>query len=100
MTYAAWFDLHRDPVIARRPTALRVYAALVGEQRGFYEPCGCKAWAMAAMLDVKTESVLEALNVLVDRGYLVEHDRGENQVRRFTIVFQRGIPPKRDASAA
>ena len=59
-----------------------------------------KAWALAEVLRVKTDSVLAALNALVAANYLHEHPRGDNNVRRFTIVRQRGNPRKRDASAA
>ena len=100
MTYPAWFDLMRDATIGRKPVAMRVYAALVAQHDAFFEPQDCKAWAMAELLGVKTDSVLEALNTLVERGYLREHGRNENNVRRFTIVRQRGLPSDRDASAA
>ncbi len=89
MTFAAWFDLHADDVVAEQPTALRVYAWLLRNDRILEEPQEIKAWVVAEQLHVHRDSVKAALMVLIERGYVVEHPRGYNNVRRLSVATER-----------
>lgn len=104
MTYAAWYELHDDDAVVDHPTALRVYARLL--RRGaaiFRTPQAVKIWLLAEQMRAHRESVIVALDLLIRRGYVVEHGREMNNVRRITIAkiraesqagSQRGRPPK------
>ena len=48
-----------------------------------------KAWLLAEQLGMGRDSVNGALNLLVDRGYLIDHGRGQNKVRRLTVAIIR-----------
>lgn len=87
--FSAWFALHEDDVIVDHPTAMRVYARLLRNPRIFTEPQDVKAWAMADDLHTHRDRVNAALDLLVERGYVVEHKRGLNQVRRLTLAIER-----------
>ncbi len=89
MTFPAWFDFYKDPVIRRHPVACAIYASLVEDSRTFYDPRPVKAWALARELKVEKKHVLAALNLLVKRGFLIEHARSLNRVRSFTVVISR-----------
>ena len=89
MTYPAWFDLHKDPVIAQSPSASRVYAYLLENPRCQFEIQDVKAWLIAEQRGMARDSVNKALDLLVDRGYLIEHGRGQNNVRRLTVAIVR-----------
>ena len=87
--FAAWFDIHDDAAVVDHPTALRVYARLLRNARIFTEPQDVKAWALAAELRTHRDRVNAALDLLVERGYLVDHERGLNRVRRLTVAIVR-----------
>lgn len=97
MTYAAWFDLHNDPAIVAHPTAIRVYASLVGRPGIFFEPQDVKAWAIAESLGASRNSVNHSLDLLVSQGYAVEYPRGQNNVRRLMLVQIRRLHSNRAA---
>lgn len=88
--YPAWFDLHSDPAIVRRPTALRVYALIV--RRGpdvFNDPQPVKVWHVADQLHTSHSRVRDALQRLTRRGYLTEHGRTAKGIRCLTVVQDR-----------
>lgn len=89
MTYPAWFDLMRDPVIHARPAAQRVYAHLLQNPRIFYEPEDAKAWKIADELQMSRDTVNDALDVLIEHGYLLDHGRDERKVRRVSVAVVR-----------
>ena len=93
MIYSAWFDLHNDDVVVAHPTALRVYAHLLRNPMIFMQAQDVKAWAIAKQLKTNKGRVLKALNLLVGRGYVIEHDRGANNVRRVTLAMERREMP-------
>jgi hypothetical protein len=106
MIYAAWFDIHNDDEIVDHPTALRVYARLLRNPLIFMQPQDVKAWTLAEDMRVKRESVQVALSLLIDRGYVIDHGRSLNNVRRLTLAMERapqspdvGCPSKRTAPA-
>lgn len=86
MTYPAWFDFHRNQAMRRHPACGNVYAAMLCLENVFFEPRAVKAWVLAEALELEKETVLRALNLLVEHGFLVEHARGQNNVRRFTVA--------------
>ena len=110
MTFPAWFELHRDRTMRRHPAAMTIYASLLTLDRILYEPRTVKAWVLAEAEGLEKETVLCAMNLLVERGYLLEHERGPNNVRRFTVATTRasgstpnptdlsGSPQRREAS--
>lgn len=89
MIYAAWFDLHNDDVIVAHPTALRVYARLVRNPLIFMHAQDVKAWVYAAEMKVQPRSVYAAINLLIARGYAIDHGRSVNRVRRLTLTMER-----------
>jgi len=89
VTYSAWFELHADDEIARHPTAIRVYAHLLRNESIFFAPQDVKAWLLADTLKTHPDTVNAAIKLLVTRGYVIEHGRGMNNVRRLTIVRNR-----------
>ena len=91
MIYAAWFDIHNDDVIVAHPTALRVYAHLVRNPTAFMQPHELKIWLIARQLRTNNRRVINALNLLVSRGYVLEHARGDNKARRVTIAMERQV---------
>lgn len=89
MTFPAWFDLHRDSVIASHPSAGRVYAYLLENPRCQFEIQDVKAWLIAEQRGMARDSVNKALDLLIERGYIIEHGRGQNNVRRLTVAIVR-----------
>jgi DNA-binding MarR family transcriptional regulator len=89
MTYPAWFDLHSDEVVVRFPTVIRVYARLLEDPTIFDVPRDVKAWSLAIRLGAKRRTVTRALRILEERGYMVVHGRGCNNVRRVTLTRTR-----------
>lgn len=89
MTFPAWYDLYADTVIARHPTALRVYAQLLRNESIFFEPQVIKAQVLADAVGTNRRRVQEALEMLVSRGYVIEHRRGHYQTRRLTLARVR-----------
>lgn len=92
ITFPAWFDLHSDPVIRQNPSAVTVYAELLQIERILYEPREVKAWHLAERVGMRKQTVLRALDLLISRGYLLDHGRGDNNVRRLSIVTTRTVP--------
>jgi hypothetical protein len=99
MIYAAWFDIHNDDEIVDHPTALRVYARLLRNPLIFMQPQDVKAWTLAEDMRVKRESVQVALSLLIDRGYVIDHGRSQNNVRRLTLAMERA-PQSPDVGSA
>src|SRR4051812_12154312 len=97
MTYPAWFALHEDDAVAASPTALRVYAHLVRMPNVFFEPQDVKVWLIAERLHTHRDRVTAAIALLVERGYVREHDRGLNNVRRVTLLMQQSLPGQKEA---
>lgn len=97
MTYPAWFELHKDPAIVAQPTALRVYASLVGRAGIFFEPQDVKAWLVAEVLGASRNSVNRSLDLLIRQGYVIEYARGQNNVRQLLLVHTRHLHSKRAA---
>lgn len=105
MTFAAWFELHADDAIVAHPTALRVYALLLRNPKIFTEPQDTKVWWLAEKLNTERETVRKALELLIEHGYVVEHPRGFNNVRRVTVAAIRpegwqGNPPPSSVTAS
>lgn len=90
--------LVRDPVIADHPHAIRVYVHL-SEQLTFGQCRPIKAYVVADALGLKKETVLRALDLLVNRSYLREGARSDNNVRSFQLEWSlpSGSSPERTA---
>lgn len=94
MLYPAILDLIDDDVISAHPTAFRVYVRLLRRHPNiFMHAQDVKVWAVAKGLRTNNREVIAALNLLVRRGYLLEHGRGLNNVRQFTLASERRDPP-------
>lgn len=89
MSFPAWFDFQRDRVIAAKPTASRVYAYLLELPNSQWVVQDVKAWLIAEQRQMSPDSVNEALDLLIDRGYVINHGRGQNNVRRLTVALVR-----------
>lgn len=90
VTWPAWFELNKDPIVRARPAAQNVYSYLIEHYpRIFFEPQDVKAWAIAEALHIARDSANHALDLLIERRYLLDHGRGQNNVRRVTIALTR-----------
>lgn len=91
MIFPAWFDLATDDEIAAQPTALRVYARLIKDYHPsiFFAPQEVKAWALAEMLGTHRDRVADAIALLIERGYVVEHGRAMSNVRLLILPMER-----------
>ena|SRR3990167_2485199 len=92
MPFPAWIAFHRDEVIRRHSAAQVLYADLLCRPQSFYRPVSLKAYILAEQWHFTKETVLGAMNLLVTRGYLTEHARGQNNVRSFTVNLVRSEP--------
>lgn len=86
MTFPAWFDFHKDAVVRRHPAAMVLYAHVVGIPESHWKPQQLKAWVLAVEFKFEKGTILSAMDLLVGRGYLIEHARGLNNVRSFTVA--------------
>lgn len=91
-------QLMLDPIIAERPAVHRVYWLLL-KTLDVNEVRHVKAWTVAETLKLNKKTVFKALELLVDRGYLIEHDRTTNNIRQFTLAYSRSSIPKRTPPA-
>ena len=85
--FPAWFDLQRDRVIADTPAASRVYAHLIENPHCHFEIQDVKAWLIAEQRGMSPGTVNAALDLLIKRGYVISHGRGQNNVRRVTVAI-------------
>jgi DNA-binding IclR family transcriptional regulator len=97
VSFPAWFQFHRDKVMQKHPAACTVYASILGLDNIFWQPRPIKTWLLAEGLGMRKKTVRQSLNLLVKRGYLVEHPRGDNQVRTFTVAMTREAADKAPA---
>ena len=89
MICAAVFDLVNDDEVIDSPAATGVYFRLLRIPLIFVKPQDVKSWLLAEEMHVKRETVATALDLLVTRGYLVEHERGYKNIRRVTAAIER-----------
>lgn len=87
--FPAFAELMRDPQVAERPAVQRVYVHLTEDPRILYEPRDVKAWLVAQQLGMSRDTVNDALDCLIKMGYLLDHGRGQNNVRRVSIIGKR-----------
>jgi hypothetical protein len=102
--FPALTDFPLDPVIGVHPAAQRIYLRLIA-LLDFSAPRDVKAWVLAEELCMKKTTVIHAFTTLVDRGFLIDHGRSMNNVRRFTLAWSRpvtdsGSAPQRTPTAA
>lgn len=66
----------------------KVYMHLVhGPVLNFVTPVEVKVAALEASLRMSPRKVIDALDWLADRGYIVEHGRHERRVRSLTLAW-------------
>ena len=75
-----------DDELLRQPSALALYYHLVSTL-DFTQARRVKVWSIAGRLHMKRDTVREALGLLLLRGYLAEHARDVDNVRRMTLVW-------------
>lgn len=97
-------SLPRDKALKSRPTVQMVYVFLLTEL-DFVEARRVKIAIRAEELEIRKQTMIDALNLLVKRGYLCEHERDSTGVRRFTLAWSRSTEvtsgsPERTPSAA
>lgn len=85
MTFPALDCLAQDRSI--RHAAWKVYMHLQRDVLSLKDPREVKVAALAETLHISRPSVIDALNQLVDRGYLVEHSRVSRGVRVLTLAW-------------
>lgn len=81
--FPADLEFRRDN--RRNFTTTRVYDRCKDEF-DLHEIREARAWHWAMKLEMDKGDVLRAWNWLVKHGYLIEHERGEKGVRRFTLA--------------
>jgi predicted transcriptional regulator len=86
VTFPALLALATDPVIARHPIAQRVYLHILNSL-DFSQPRDVKGWVIAKELKVRPQTVNSSFDTLVERGFLTDHGRSLNNVRRFTLAW-------------
>lgn len=86
--FPALTEFPLDPIIAAHPASQRVYLRLVAVL-DFTTPRDVKAWVLAEELCLKKITVIHALTLLVDRGFLIDRGRSMNRVRRLTLAWSR-----------
>ena len=95
VTFPALLALATDPVIATHPIAQRVYLHVLATL-DFSEPRDVKGWLVAEQLKVRAQTVNSSFDTRVERGFLTDHGRSVNNVRRFTLAWaQSGIALQR-----
>ncbi len=88
MTFPALMALPLDQALKSRPTVQMVYVFLLSEL-DFVEARRVKIAIRAEQLEIRKQTMIDALNLLVKRGYLCEHERDSTGVRRFTLAWSR-----------
>jgi DNA-binding MarR family transcriptional regulator len=74
--------------------AWRVYMRLVRTNPTiFHEPRSIKMWRIAHDLKVEKRTVIEAVNLLLRRGYLIDCGRGVANIRRVQVAIIRSSTP-------
>lgn len=100
MIFHAWKEFYRDKGMMKYPAACYIYASMLGLENIFFEPRPIKTWVLAEALGMERETVIKALNRLVEERYIVEHARTEKNVRTFTIAIERvKAPPPAETAA-
>lgn len=84
MTYPAEHSMKRDPVIS--PSCRKVYDYLT-TMLDFTQVRHVKEESNAPLCGVDRKTFSGAVGTLIDRGYLVEHERGLYNVRRLTLAW-------------
>lgn len=88
MTFPAWFAFHRDPLLRRHTVAQTLYAEMLIRPDSLSIPVEVKGWAWAKLLGVDRANLVRALNLLVERGYLIEAAKVRpKDPRRFTVAL-------------
>jgi hypothetical protein len=77
-----------DPTVGRLTFRVFRYLRTKGGL-DFTSPREIKTWELAHTLKMRKASIIAKLNWLVDRGYLIEFERGDRGVRRFTLAFAK-----------
>lgn len=99
MTFPAEQNFKRDKSLT--PTQRRVYDYLT-TTLDFWERRTVKTGVECEMIGTDKESFRLALNVLVAKGYLIEHARDAYNVRTFTLAWSlascKNIPPSSPAA--
>lgn len=73
-----------DRVILDHPHSIAVYV-IVSPQLDFKDFRHVKVWKVAEQMGLNKRTVMNALDLLVNRGYLEEGPRQENNVRTFRL---------------
>ncbi len=92
MTFPALDAFAADRAVRR--LTFRVYMHLQRQVLDLTKPRAVKVAELAHTLRMRPASVIESLNWLVCRGYLIEHERKERRVRTFTLALRRENPDR------
>jgi hypothetical protein len=90
--FPAWYDFADDLVMRKQVVAHIVYADIIRRDDVLRLPVEVKGWVWARRLKVERKSLVRALDLLVERGYLQEHPRAHARApRRFTVHLYRAL---------
>lgn len=86
--FPALTDFPLDPIVAAHPASQRVYLRLIAVL-DFTTPRDVKSWVLAEELLLKKSTVIHALSLLIERGFLLDCGRSQNNVRRLKLAWSR-----------
>jgi hypothetical protein len=95
MLFPALMDLLENAELMEQPLVWRIYRQLTKEPRILTQPRDLKAASLVLQVGRNPHSsrhrtqVRRALRVLIEQGFVVEHGRGANNMRRVTLAFDR-----------
>ena len=89
MIYPAWFDFINDDAVVDHPAAFRLYGRLLRNPYILFKPYTFKEWFYAEQMKTDRKTVRRAIRLLIARGYVLDHGRGQNNTRTITIATER-----------
>jgi DNA-binding GntR family transcriptional regulator len=101
LSFPALDTFEKDP-ISETPSTWKVYMHLQRSLLNHTKPMPVKVRALAQTLRVGPGPIIAALNVLIERGYLLEHSHDKRGVRHLTLAWsveQNRFPPRNSSAA-
>ena len=89
MSFPALDAFEEDPIGEHKPT-WKVYMHLQRSLLNHTKPKPVKVRGLTQTLHLGPASVIVALNRLVEKGYLIEHDHDRRGVRNLTLAWSIG----------
>jgi hypothetical protein len=78
-----------DPDTPKAGIAFKLFLHFCKNDLMFFKPQPYKIWALADELKTRKEEVIKALSLLIDKGYVTEHERLQSSgkgIRQFMLT--------------